>query len=106
MSSTRSSLTAVPTISNIYISNPNEDSNALEKKPSSYATSISLTIDNNTDDLNTSRKSRCATIVSHLRHFKQKVNITPSIPNFTCSNFTCNSYRTENFWLNLLVLWF
>ncbi|CAO0801397.1 unnamed protein product [Mucor circinelloides] len=24
------------------------------------------------DDLNTSRKSRCATIVSHLRHFKQK----------------------------------
>lgn len=76
MSSTRSSLTAVPTIANIYISNPNDDgSNALEKKPSSYANSVSLTIDNNTDDLNTSRKSRCATIVSHLRHFKQKVSV-------------------------------
>lgn len=79
MSSTRSSLTAVPTIANIYISNPYDDGNALDKKPSSYTNSVSLTIDNNTDDLNTSRKSRCATIVSHLRHFKQKVSVNDTI---------------------------
>lgn len=75
MSSTRSSITAVPSISHIYLSNSDNNPIDLEKKPS-LPQSNPLTFHNNddTDDINTARKTRFSSLKSRLRSFRVKVH--------------------------------
>lgn len=74
MSSTRSSFTAVQTISNVYLSNSDNNNTTLdlEQKPSPVKPH-SLTFYNHSDELSTAPKTRCDTLVSHLRSFRAQV---------------------------------
>ncbi|KAG2206495.1 hypothetical protein INT47_008512 [Mucor saturninus] len=73
MSSTRSSFTAVHTISQEYLSNSDNNNTTLdiEQKPAPVKPH-SLTFYNHTDELSTAPKTRCDTLVSHLRSFRVK----------------------------------
>jgi hypothetical protein len=81
MSSARSSLTAVPTLSDVYLPNSDSDNSSssldLEKKSISPRPTHSLTFHKNnyrTDDLSTVRKTRSENFVTHLKAFKTKVS--------------------------------
>lgn len=93
MSSTRSSFTAVHTLSDVYLSNSDSNNSTLdlEKKPSSLKPHL-LTFYNDSDELTTAPKTRCDTIVSHLRSFKVKVCGLIIL----CTNFLISIFRLQH----------
>lgn len=74
MSSTRSSFTAVQTISHEYPTNSDNNNTTLDiEHKTAPVKPHSLTFYNHTDELSTAPKTRCDTLVSHLRSFRVQV---------------------------------
>lgn len=85
MSSTRSSITAVPSTSHHLIYLSNRDNNSIDKIPSNPLT---FYVNNDTEDLTTARKTCYGNLIANLRSFRVKVSTqTQTYIYISCNHF-------------------